>query len=335
MNFRRTLWCLALLLTYSNTDAQDNIIIELKQPANAGASVPIKFKRYKKGKLKKIKAKTMTVQVSTGKYKDERIIFPNNSDNLTNHQLKVIYNWSNQPTVWYDTMINVGYSGNAIANYSGRHGNDGKKKRGGRTGVLVIGRDGYDGKEGEDGENGINGENIEVELDVYYDSLLSIELLRAKVKSLSSLKAHTYLVDIKNGKLIIRSNGGDGGHGGKGGRGGDGKNAKAATEKKKAKAPGDGGKGGDGGNGGNGGNAGNITIYVKPSAEKYLNLVSTRNVAGRGGLGGDIGAPGDGGIGDYGFSDGEIGSQGIHGTSGFEGARAERAKIIYLKNKKE
>lgn len=324
---------LLLLASMIPIYAQNQIILELKKPATVGASIPIKFKRYKKGKLKRIRKKSLKVRISAGRYENKRIVLPFNVDNFQNHQIKVLYSWSVQPSIWYDTLINVGYSGKVIADYSGRSGRKGDKGGGRfRLGLFVIGRNGYDGNEGEPGQSGKDGQDIEVTLDVYYDSLLQVKLLKAVVNSKNTLGKDTYLVNTNEGKLIIRANGGNGGNGGRGGSGGNGKNAKGKTEKKRSKAPGSGGDGGDGGSGGDGGNAGRITILVKPNAREFMHLVKAINLCGKKGYGGSCGSFGNGGVGGYGYSEGEDGSAGRNGDNGSEGRLSTEPEIIYLEN---
>jgi len=309
--------------------AQNKIILELKRPATVGASIPVKFKRYKKDKLKKFNDKHLVVKLSAGRYENKRIILPHNVDNIQNHGIKVSFNLAKQPNIWYDTILYVDYSGDIFANFSGKDGHNGDNKDQ-KLGLFLIGRDGGSGNDGDDGGEGKDGEDIDVFLDVYYDSLLEIDLLRAKIVSKSSSLKGTYLVNTKTGKLSISANGGTGGDGGRGGGGGDGKRAKAPTEKKSAKSPGCGGDGGNGGNGGNGGKGGSIVVIVKDSAKPYMHLISMANEGGKNGQGGHCGAGGDGGSGGYGYSDEEDGKDGDNGRDGTGGNTGIESKIVSL-----
>jgi hypothetical protein len=316
---------LAVLPTYG----QHEITLELRRPAIVGMSIPVKFKRFKNGKLKRIKDKSITVKTSFGSYENKKLVLPYNVDNLQNHQVKVSYSWSDRPSVWYDTLLNVGYSGKVVAFFGGHNGQDGDKG-GSSFLVSLFGRNGADGGDGADGSNGKSGEDVDVFLDAYYDSLLNLNLLRARVVSKISSKKRTYLVNTTNGEILVSTKGGNGGHGGKGGNGGDGKNAKAPTKKKSAKSPGYGGNGGDGGNGANGADGGMINVFVKPSAKQYMHLIRFNNKAGRNGNDGECGLPGSGGNGGYGYGDGADGHEGDYGHSGIRGTKGPNPSIVWL-----
>lgn len=320
---------LIMIVTEPTWGQNNQIILELKKPIMMGASIPVKFKRYKKGKLKKIKEKYLNVKVSTGTYANRKINIPHNADHVKDHQINVLFNWKRQPNVWYDTTFFVDYSGDIFANFAGHNGRDGDDK-GRKLGIFLIGRDGSTGNDGDHGGQGKDGEDIDVFLDVYYDTLLKVDLLKAKIISKTSSMKGTYLVNTKTGKLSISANGGRGGDGGDGGGGGDGKDAKAPTEKKSAKAPGCGGNGGDGGNGGHGGNGGRITVFVKPLAKAYMHLINLANYSGKKGRRGSCGSGGDGGSGGYDYQDGKSGEIGVSGRSGEGGVKGSKPEIIFL-----
>ncbi|MEO1049957.1 MAG: hypothetical protein AAFX87_05010 [Bacteroidota bacterium] len=327
----RTLGFVYILLIVSQpTEAQkkQTMLAELKKTPLMGKSVPVKFHMIKKGKFKPVKKKDLEVVLAAGTYSNGKILIPNEADYLEDHRIKMRFRSLKNPNYWYDTTIFVDYTGSIVADYRGKPGREGERGNN-RAGVFLIGRDGNDGGDGSHGSSGSDGEHIEVNLSAYYDSIMGRELVKAVVKSKSSSKKSTYLVNPAGGKLLITTDGGEGGSGGDGGYGGDGKDAKAPTEKKSAKAPGDGGDGGNGGDGGDGGNGGSITVYVDPTAANYMRLISFSNEGGQAGRSGNSGDGGSGGSSGYGYSSGSSGNKGYSGSRGRKGIAGAQAEIIY------
>lgn len=185
--------------------------------------------------------------------------------------------------------------------FTGSDGTNGKDGRNGEGGNYSC-RDGSTGADGGDAENGEDAPNIGIWMDCYYDSAVMCNLLYIIVENYETHKEYRYVLEPKQGKLTVESNGGNGGNGGHGGNGGDGLNlskdsftlinSKALTTTQKT---GNGGHGGDGGYGGSGGSGGSFFIHTTKDALPFQDRLVVISNGGMGGKHGDGGEGGKGG----------------------------------------
>lgn len=250
----------------------------------------------------------------------------------------------------FDYKENYKYS---AAGNSGMFGSSGFSGASGSTGEH-----GRPGRDGEHGADGYNGDDIDVFVDVYYDSIVKSDLIKVFVENVSTRKQLHYLIHPQGGSLFINATGGRGGSGGDGGRGGNGGNGttgefyteyiketiikkdtagreikeeitKQITKQKTGGDGGHGGPGGYGGVGGNGGEGGYIIVYYTPAANRYLDLIKIDTSGGYGGDGGDGGNGGSGGSGGSGRPSGRNGSQGMNGMDGPSGYDGLNGRVEY------
>ena len=195
-----------------------------------------------------------------------------------------------------------------------------------------------------------NGHDLQVNADVYDDSLIHAKLLRIDVKDSLAKKSYHYRVNTNGGSITISSRGADGSAGRDGFDGLPGTpgtdgtvsvdvetttnpDGTTSTTTNTTQGPGsDGGAGGngeDGEDGGNGGNGGNIYIHYTPAVALYLALIKVASIPGNGGSGGRGGNGGSGGAGGSGNPSGINGSDGMSGRSGFDGTAGQKGKVIF------
>ncbi|HPJ79771.1 MAG TPA: hypothetical protein P5086_01335 [Prolixibacteraceae bacterium] len=117
-------------------------------------------------------------------------------------------------SVWLD------YRHDYALSFRGRSGGMGFSGMNGFRGGE--GQPGGHGEPGQDGEWGDDGPDVSVWADLYYDSLLSCNLLYLYAKNLFTGEEFRYLVNPDGGSLEVVSRGGDGGSAGDGGDGGPG-----------------------------------------------------------------------------------------------------------------
>jgi len=221
--------------------------------------------------------------------------------------------------------------------FSGANGSDG-----------MSGADGQDGRSGSNGQDGYNGIELDVFVDVYFDTIINQELLYVEVKDLWSGDMDRFLVNTDGGKLFLYNEGGDAGDGGDGGKGGDGglgaigawyeeysiaENGEEIVTKYQGTG-GDGGNGGYGGNGGHGGYGGQggfATITYTKEAAWFQNMITIYNSGGDGGSSGSGGTGGSGGKGGAGNPSGRDGSSGNSGDSGNSGKWGPSGEVeVYI-----
>lgn len=172
-----------------------------------------------------------------------------------------------------------------VSNFSGNKGFDGMNGTDGIDGISGSmgsmdpnnpspGGDGTNGTNGSDGKDGDPGGNappvdVRVTLQPGSDPLLQVSVSAASHRKL-------YLIDPKDGSLIVEADGGPGGSGGRGGRGGRGGSGGMGSPSGH-----DGSNGMDGRSGFDGqpGMGGSITVTYDPAAKPYLNIIhlSSRN----------------------------------------------------------
>ena len=220
-----------------------------------------------------------------------------------------------------DTLVlHLNYKGETLADFKPplpEPPND----RGGRIIPIKIFGSGSSGKEGYVGENGLPGDIIDVFVKLVKDPILNTDLLKIHIKNKLGNKEGRYLVNPEGGFISVIAEGADGGPGGNGGPGVDGKDR---SDQKKS--GGNGSDGGTGGTGGNGGDGGIVTVYIDPSAEKYVSLIKIYNAGGRPGPGG-YGGPG--GAGGGGNPVGDPGNNGANGQPGLQGNPGPEPTFIF------
>ncbi len=212
------------------------------------------------------------------------------------------------------------------------NGNSGWK---GTDGSNASGTNGIDGRDGDDGERGgygRDGKNSKLYIQSYVcndDTLL-------RVAAQSGVKVlYSSIIDVKGGKLLLQSNGGQGG------TGGDGGNGSSGADKTDSNSAGKGGKGGNGGDGGRGGDGGNVTIYLDSIANGYRELIYVESFGGAGGEGGDSGHNGGDGAkpikGFWGAVGGLLNifgsGSGYNGSTGKSGRDGREPKFIISSDK--
>jgi len=205
---------------------------------------------------------------------------------------------------------------------------------------------GSDGGWGAPGGHGEHGHDLKVTMDAYFDDILQTTLVDVWLTDLVTDTRHQYRVDAQEGRVVVRSSGGDGGSGGRGGDGGDGgAGIDGRTEKVTRKVNdstsveetirypgspgGDGGNGGHGGPGGYGGDGGNIYVHYTKAAAPYLNVLEAVSRGGSGGSGGFGGSSGDGGRGGSGEPSGRSGCSGRSGSSAPSGGDGRPGRVLF------
>ncbi len=117
-------------------------------------------------------------------------------------------------SVWLD------YRHDYALSFRGSNGSQGFSGSNGFSGNL--GEHGGYGEPGQNGEWGFNGPDLSVSTDLYYDSLLSCNLLYIYAENVYTGEVFRYLVNPDGGHFEVVSRGGDGGYAGDGGDGGAG-----------------------------------------------------------------------------------------------------------------
>jgi hypothetical protein len=198
------------------------------------------------------------------------------------------------------------------------------------------------------GNNGKHGHDLDVFVDVYFDTIINARLMYVDIKDLYEEKSYHYMVNTQQGSLKIVSRGQDGGWGETGERGYDGANGTdgawytrrvrvndstytTVTEQGPGGNGGSGGPGGPGGPGGDGGDGGFIYISYTHYAEPFLNMIEALSLPGSGGWGGSGGSGGLGGRGGKGNPPGHSGANGPDGPSGPNGVEGVKGQIIYTR----
>ena len=250
------------------------------------------------------------------------------------HQVKVMA-WSKMnPSLADSICFRLDYKSSFYMSTSGSDGSSGFSGSDGSTGSPE--NNGSSGSDGDDGDDGRNGPELNVLVDLYYDTAISENLLKVWVDNLNNGSSKFFLVNPNGGNILIISSGGDGGDGGSGGSGGSGgRGCDGARETWTEKINdstyvereriypgtngGNGGDGGDGGDGGHGGTGGDIAVTYTLSAEPWLHCIEVQSRGGDGGDGGSGGFGGSGGSGGSGEPSGTSGHSGSSGSSGYGG----------------
>lgn len=244
------------------------------------------------------------VEVGTGgTFNNGKVEIIDDARKIVNHKVELTVSSVYQPTLTSKLELPMRYDIDYTARCNGKtekvnafqlNGKTGQNGYEGKSGGTTMpggnGTNGTSGQDGLDGTHGTNGETVEAYIELYSDPILKKDVLRAKVKSLTTQTEKYYIVDPEKGGLIIDASGadgidgGNGGHGGNGGKGGVGSSWGLA---------GNGGNGGNGGDGGNGGNGGTVSLHVDTKAQKYLNTaIVVTNIGGKAGKAGQAGAGG-------------------------------------------
>lgn len=284
--------------------------------------------------------KNVYLSVSGGFYNLGAINIEPDPFKIVNHTVEIVGLSPQNPEVSDTLRFLLDYRTTYKKSYTVSHGANGVNGMAGSNGSSVNCH-GEDGGHGQRGQNGYNGVELDMFVDVYYDTIINQELLYVEIKDLWSGDIDRFLINTDGGSLYVSNKGGNGGNGGNGGSGGAGINGKDGEwfeEKTTNKdgdttinkyrgageTGGDGGRGGDGGDGGFGGQGGYVTITFTKAADWYQHLITIYNSGGEGGHGGSYGHGGSGGKGGAGSPQGEDGRSGWNGRSGdngYDGAR--------------
>jgi hypothetical protein len=179
------------------------------------------------------------VTVEGGQKINSRIYLHDSPDAFYQHQVK-IKAWSRMnPSLVDSIFFLLDYRGESRLVVSGFDGFSGFAGIFGSSGSG--GSDGEPGNHGQHGSDGARGPDLEVWVDLYYDTIISVNLLKIWVDNPGTGKSQFFLVNPDGGRLLVYSKGGDGGDGGSGGSGG---------------SPGTGGTGNPNGSNGSSGNYG-------------------------------------------------------------------------------
>lgn len=274
------------------------------------------------------------ISVEGGHKISNRIYLHDSPDDFYKHQVK-IKAWSKMnPNLVDSIFFLLDYRGESRMAAIGSDGFSGSSGFFGSSGSS--GSDGEHGDHGQHGSDGANGPDLDVYIDMYFDTIISAELLKVWVDNPVTGSSKFFLVNADGGRLLIYSKGGDGGDGGSGGSGGSGgRGYDGMVEKWQEKINdstyverewvgpatngGNGGEGGNGGDGGYGGAGGEIVVTYTRSAEPFLYCIKICSTGGNGGDGGSGGSGGCGGSGGTGNPNGSSGSSGYVGHSGTDG----------------
>ena len=250
------------------------------------------------------------VETIDSRHSRENRIIESDPAKIIDHKIKIIGQLKKEPGI-ADTMdILLDYKAPYCKYYSGFSGLSDSSGFSGSSGGT--------GCDGEDGEHGSYGPDLEVYVDVYYDTLIHANLMSMSVTELGTANEYKYLINTEGGSIAIISEGGDGGNGGSGGNGFNGEyitreiqinDNTVVTET--IQLP--------GGNGGNGGDGGYIYVYYTTYAAPYLGMLHIQSIGGDGGNGGSGGSSGSGGPGGSGYPSGNSGSSGVNGRDGYPG----------------
>ncbi len=311
-----------------------DVLYEQNQNISPGMFVQIdiigKQNNGKDVKLKWGKLKDYKITVSGGEWKDDGILIFSDPAMIPDFRITLDISSLKDPSVNKIVSFLLNFKGQFYANYDGVPGMQGEGVN--DRGTPLIFRDGLTGRDGGQGGAGKDGDSIHVFIQAYHDSILNAKLLKIYVDSKTKDRKTRFIVNTDGGNIDISVRGGIGGNGGNGGGGGTGHDYKLPKDGKDGKPGGDGGDGGCGGTGGTGGVGGKIVVYVDPSAESYIHLVSFDNSGGQGGiggLGGSGGKGGDAGPQGSGLSAGINGKQGSSGKSGTTGIAGPPVKYLY------
>ncbi len=255
------------------------------------------------------------------------IIVSSNSSDTKDHVVKITARSVHDPNLTTTALIPIDSTQSFTASFNGANGANGSAGQKGNSGEYDgsmydkpkgdTGKPGQNGGNGSSGKAGEDAPDVKVYVTTTTHKITSEVLLQVVVKDADS-KTTYYIFNPNGGSLHISANGGNGGSGGNGGAGGDGGKGqwvKSDERKQIGGDGGDGGNGGDGGPGADGGNGGTITIYYDPSAQDYLDKISTSNKGGSGGSGGSSGSGGSAGVGGSGYNSGKHGAPGKSGSA--------------------
>lgn len=291
-----------------------------------------------------LKSKYFAFSTEGGELKSGKFFIEENFQNINNHRANLTVVSKRNPNCQHSFDINLDYKANyylTLSGFSGMWGWGGSNGASGSTG----GHGGH-GQNGQDGNNGSNGPDISVWTDLYYDSLLSTNLLYVYAENMWTGEEHRYLVNPDGGAFFITSQGGSGGNGGSGGSGGNGGNGADGTWHSKVIHDtdsttitktwqdaggngGDGGNGGNGGYGGDGGDGGDVFLYFTDDALPYEDIIHPDSNGGSGGMHGSGGSGGSGGKGGSGDPPGSNGRSGNSGSSGRWGSSGYGGTIFF------
>jgi hypothetical protein len=322
---------------------KDYVSIEIRQKEatgyNLGQELEIgivakndKDKEYKTpgflapGTFKTVEWNQFKIEVEGGKFADGKVIISGNPADIKNHEVKIKAATIKNAEIKSEWTVKLNYTGNIVADFSGTPGERGYSGQNGQRGANAVTSSdkcgsGGNGGPGGNGGNGDVGQDIEVFAKMKYDEVLKKELLHVLVKSKTTGKSQTYLVNPEGGKIKVSADGGYGGSGGQGGQGGQG------GDDSYRQASGNGGNGGSGGVGGNGANGGTITAYMDPSTDKLpAGVITFSNEGGEGGYRGEAGIAGA-----KGYYNSNWGQQGAYGTYGQAGKKGPQVKILKQK----
>jgi hypothetical protein len=294
----------------------------------------------KKGKEKLFPRKNyedLSITVEGGTYSYGKLQLANDVRDFTNNCAKMAVSLLANPEIKAELNISLNYKGSQVADYSGLHGESGIRGEN-RSGILLIGRDGNDGGNGDVGRFGYNAGNVNVYIELIFDTILKCDLL--KVVCVTTEKEQHFLVNPEGGNLRVDASGGPGGWGGEGGHGSSGKDGcQKCGLFKMDQDGGNGGNGGNGGRGGIGGNGGTITVFSDSTVSGFMNILFFDVSAGRAGFGGPGGAGGSGGVGiqkeESSGSTGTVtwivqpGNEGKQGLTGASGTPGFPGQILY------
>ncbi|MBN1924242.1 MAG: hypothetical protein JW798_00270 [Prolixibacteraceae bacterium] len=277
-----------------------------------------------------------SLRFNGGRVKWGQFIIESDIRKIENHQVDFTAISKLNPECTYTLGIDLDYIANYKLVLSGAGGSWGGSGFSGSSGLS--GNDGSDGEDGSNGSDGGRGPDIGVWTDLYFDSLLQMDLLYVYAENLFNKAEYRCLVNPNGGKITVVSRGGAGGDGGSGGSGGSGgkgsdgewhsvtTQVNDSTEvtkrwQDKGENGGNGGDGGNGGNGGDGGDGGDVYLYFTQDALPFQHLIIPLSEGGSGGSSGSSGSGGSAGTGGTGDPSGSSGSSGNSGWSGNSGSR--------------
>jgi hypothetical protein len=278
------------------------------------------------GTFKTVDWNQFKIEVEGGQFSQGIVTISENPADIKNHEVKIKAATIKNADIKSEWTLKLNYTGDIVADFSGASGERGYQGQSGQRGANAVTSSdrcgsGGNGGPGGNGGNGDAGQDIEVFAKMKYDEVMKKDLLQVLVKSKTTGKTQTYLVNPEGGKIKVSANGGYGGSGGSGGQGGGG------GDDSYRQSSGNGGNGGSGGVGGNGGNGGTIVAYMDPSTDKLpAGVITFSNEGGDGGYKGDAGPAGP-----KGYYSSNWGQQGTYGTSGQSGKKGPQIKILKQK----
>ena len=163
-------------------------------------------------------------ETSGGNWEKGKFIVDSNILDIENHTASLVVTPVLNPEIADTFSVLLDYKKHLAVNFNATVGSWGIA--GSQGGNGAPGCNGGNGGFGQDGEPGNNAPDVGIWADLYYDSILSCNLLYVYTLNFWNDAENFYLLNPEGGSLNVTAAGGNGGSGGDGGRGGNGGNGR-------------------------------------------------------------------------------------------------------------